>query len=485
MSWPIGPYGTIMAFILISTIPLRNLLSRDEKEERLKLSELPAEIREKGYKWHISLFVVMYLYKAGIDHHNEPIKARVGGYTHWIHSIEGDFTIWAQNAFKSDILTDVLSFHYLYVYLFTIWFLPIYFIMVKDHVMADKATLNYFVIYVLAVPMYLFFNVEVTSSFIPGMEALLYHDSWYLEFFTNNDPMDNGFPSLHFGLPIGLLIINRLHCRDLGISIRDWRHREIDMFVMVNVGIYFFSIQYLGIHWITDVVPGLILGGICAIFCHRWQPILRNRPVHGWKSLVPNKRALSTATIFTILCASLMVNAIVDGPGADDEVPNFRLGEGDFIIDTIEVHSLSHPVTVEVTNLASSPSAGLHEGMLTCVITARSEVVDFFERGGFSEGHDFSGLLEVPHHSNHTIGLGESVVTAVDTKTIFDTHLVICSSDQSSMEVRITMHYFDDELIWSAVVVSLPAFFILGLVIDSRRVQSSHIEGEDSTHVDS
>ena len=74
MSWPIGPYGTIMSFILISTIPLRNLLSRDEKEERLKLSELPAEIREKGYGWHISLFVVMYLYKAVIDHHNEPIN---------------------------------------------------------------------------------------------------------------------------------------------------------------------------------------------------------------------------------------------------------------------------------------------------------------------------------------------------------------------------------------------------------------------------
>ena len=39
---------------------------------------------------------------------------------------------------------------------------------------------NYFVVYVLAVPLYLFFNVEVTSSFIPGMDALLYHDSWYL-----------------------------------------------------------------------------------------------------------------------------------------------------------------------------------------------------------------------------------------------------------------------------------------------------------------
>lgn len=180
-----------------------------------------------------------------------------------------------------------------------------------------------------------------------------------------------------------------------------------------------------------------------------------------------------------------MFHATVDGPGADDEVPNFRLGEGDFIIDTVEVHSLSHPVTVEVTNLASSPSPGLQEGILTCVITVRSQVVDLFERGGFSEGHDFSSLLRAPHHSNHTIGPGESFVTAVDTKTIFDTHLVICSSDQSSSEVRINMHYFDDELIWSAVVVSLPAFFVTGLVIDSRRKQSSHIEGEDSTHVDS
>ena len=82
----------------------------------------------------------MYLYNAIIDYHNEPIKPRVGGYTHWIHSIEGDFTFWAQSALKSDLLTDILSFHYLYVYLFTIWFLPIYFILVKDHVMADKAS---------------------------------------------------------------------------------------------------------------------------------------------------------------------------------------------------------------------------------------------------------------------------------------------------------------------------------------------------------
>ena len=81
MWWPIGPYGTMMAVILLSTIPLRNFLTRDEPEKRLALSELPDEIRTKGYRWIIALYVVMYLYKFFIDHHNEPIKARVGGYT--------------------------------------------------------------------------------------------------------------------------------------------------------------------------------------------------------------------------------------------------------------------------------------------------------------------------------------------------------------------------------------------------------------------
>ena len=46
------------------------------------------------------------------------------------------------------------------------------------------------------------------------------------------------------------------------------------------------------------------------------------------------------------------------------------------------------------------------------------------------------------------------------------------------------MYYFDDELIWSAVVVSLPAFFVTGLVVVIQK-GLRHIEGEDSTHVDS
>ncbi len=469
MWWPIGPYGTIMAFILASTIPLRNLLTRDEPEERLRISDLPGEIRSKGYKWHISLYLAMYLYKAVIDHHNEPLKERVGGYTHWIHQIEGDFTLWAQESFRSDLLTEVLSFHYLFVYLFIIWFVPMYFILVKDHVMADKAALNYLVIYVLAVPLYLFFNVEVTSSYIPGMDALLYHDSWYIEFITNNDPLDNGVPSLHFGLPLGLLIINRLHCRENGISIKEWRHRELDTFLIVNLAIYLFSIQYLGIHWITDIFPGVALALICAYFCHHWQPILRDRPSNGWNSVLPSRRGAAFAIAFSVICTSAIAFVAVDGPGSDDDVANFRLGPGDSVIDTIEVHSLSHPVLVEISNVG--------EFGAYCIITERSHVVPHFEGGSFKDGSDFYDLLEYPHQVAPLVS-GESWSGEVETPSIFDTHLVVCHSPGGLSELRITMEYVDDELIFSGLLASLPAFIITGLVVDVKS-RSEGVEGQD------
>ena len=57
--------------------------------------------------------------------------------------------------------------------------------------------------------------------------------------------------------------------------------------------------------------------------------------------------------------------------------------------------------------------------------------------------------------------------------------------EQGEGEVRITMEYFDDELLWSAVLVSLPAFFITGLVVVMATRGLDYVVGEDSAHVDS
>ncbi len=452
MEWVFGPYETVMGTILLMTIPLQRLLTRDEKEMRVPISELFAEIREKGYKWHISIFVVMYGFKAFIDQHNEAIKPRVGGFTHHVHGFEGDFTLWVQETFRNGVLSDVLSFHYLFIYLFLIWFSPMYYILCRDEVMADKAVLNYFVAYLLAVPLYLFFNIEVTSSFIPGMDALMYHRSWNLFFFTEADPLDNGFPSLHVGIPLGLLAINRLHVKDLGIEMREWRHREFDLFVAANVPIYLFSIQYLGIHWISDVVPGAILAIICAIFAHNIQPKLRSLRENGLSSLLPTKRVAYTSAAFSLVGTVILLGVIVDGPGTDEDTPTMRVGAGDVNLDVVEVHSLWHPAEVGIRNVGDEDVE---------VLIIHRNVVEEHAKGGVI---DWSSLSD---GDVRLLEPGDSLDEQVETPSVYDGHFVLVTNQGSSGvgEVRITIEYVDGSLLWSAIISSIPSFAITGLAI--------------------
>ena len=459
MDWPIGPYGTSMGALLLFTLPIHFFLTRDEKERRVSLVDLPKEIKEKGYWWHILLYLLMFIFKAIIDYHNEPMKARVGGFTHWIYAIEGDWTNQIQEFFLNDNLTNLLSGHYLFMYLFMIWFSPMYYILCRDEIMADKAALNYFVIYLLSVPLYLFFNVEVTSSYISGMDALLYHDSFTLAFFTDNDPMDNAIPSLHVGLPISLLIINRLHCRKLGIDFKDWRHKEFDYFVQFNVIIYLFSIQYLGIHWILDIIPGIILAIITSSFVHAVQPIVRARTENGWISLLPNRSQALSSILVLLICSTWLAVGVIDGSGTDEDEANMRFGTGDINLDTIEVHSLSDPVTVDVFNVGDND--------VEVLLIQRDFVEVHAEKGIFYWDQFVSnGNLSI-------LEVNSSLTFTIIPDSLFDVSIVLVRlsnsenlEDDSLGEVRIVSNYVDDELIFTGFLVSFPAFIITGIVIE-------------------
>tara|TARA_B110000240_G_scaffold198027_1_gene255889 strand:- start:4670 stop:5680 length:1011 start_codon:yes stop_codon:yes gene_type:complete len=330
--------------------------------------------------------------------------------------------------------------------------------------MADKSALNYFVIYLLSVPLYLFFNIEVTSSYLEGMDALLYHDSFTLSFFTSNDPMDNAIPSLHIGLPISLLIINRLHCYDLGIKIREWRHREFDIFVTINILIYLFSIQYLGIHWVIDIPSGIIIAIFTSYFVHKFQPLLRSVNLNGISSLIPKKRQLYAISIAMILCLTTITFGIIDGIGTNEENPNFRVGKGDVNLETIEVHSLSKPVAVEILNVGDT--------QIEILLIKRSYVEKYTDKGLF-EWDKFATNGELM-----TLYPGQIVNFEVNTTSLFDAYLLLirlsnsqdcedCLVDLELGEVRITSNYVDDELLWTAILSSLPSFCIIGYVLGS------------------
>ena len=291
------------------------------------------------------------------------------------------------------------------------------------------------------------------------MDALLYHDSFTLAFFTDNDPMDNAIPSLHVGLPISLLIINRLHCRQLEIDFNDWRHKEFDMFVTFNVIIYLFSIQYLGIHWFVDIIPGILLAIITSSFVHSVQPIVRARTEKGWSPLLPNRNQLMASIFTMIICSSWLMIGVVDGPGTDEDEANIRVGIGDINLDTIEVHSLWDPVFVDVSNVGNYD--------IDVLLIQRDNVEEHVEKGIF-DWNSFVSEGQLTSLQTNT-----SIELEVTPDSLFDIYVILVKISESDAldsdalgEVRITPHYVDDKLLWTGLLASLPAFIITGIVLE-------------------
>jgi len=165
-----SPYSVMMGLILILTPIICWLFTIGREHTRTPLGKAFQVIHEKRYYLHALGYLFIIKWKATTDDLNEPIKIRTGNWTEWIYSIEGNATLWVQDTFQNAWLTEFLNFHYLFIYLFLIYITTVYFAYVGERDMTDKVTLNYLLIYALAVPYYLFFNVEVTSSWIPGME---------------------------------------------------------------------------------------------------------------------------------------------------------------------------------------------------------------------------------------------------------------------------------------------------------------------------
>lgn len=441
-----------MGLLLALTLPLHLIWTRKNPDYRVTPSELISEIKTRGYVWHISLYLAMFLFKAFTDYHNEPLKAMVGGFTHVVYSIEADLVFHIQERFRNDLVSEILSLHYLFAYLFIIWYPPMHYILSKDPDLADLAAMNYFVIYLLAVPFYLFFNVEVTSSFIPGVDALMYHDGWNIEFFTSNDPLDNGIPSLHVGLPISLLMIHRAYTRQRGIDISEWRHRGLDVFIMSNVAIYLFSILYLGIHWVSDVIPGLILAVICSRFCIYIQPILRGGGMRGaLKVMRQNTRPI----LVSITVGAILLMGTVEGPGTNPANPDFRMEGDDVRLEILEVHSLDQPVIITVENIG--------QVSVQALLADIENVEPHADRGII----DFDSVIPMGAYS--MLLPGSTWTLEYTPESITENKVILfkaATTESGVAEVSLLNEYPDsDTLLFSGFLISMFSFVIAGASI--------------------
>jgi membrane-associated phospholipid phosphatase len=162
---------------------------------------------------------------------------------------EGAWPAWLQSNLQSDALTTVCGIFYLVIFQSVLISSVAIYTHHKNmklyYAFCVAVLMNYF----LAVPFYLFVPVNEVWFVHPQIHFLLLDvfPSFEREY-RSLSGLNNCFPSLHTSISVTLALL-------AGKSgIRRWA-----VFAWINASVIIFSIFYLGIHWFTDMVAGLLL----------------------------------------------------------------------------------------------------------------------------------------------------------------------------------------------------------------------------------
>ncbi len=164
-----------------------------------------------------------------------------------IQMIEGGVVYWfSQNWIPALIYFFV--FMYIVVYPFTLWFSPLYFIITDDKKAIKTLAYGLLLIYVIALPFYLFFPVTNVYTFYGAESALETVIPSVESFFYSVTTLNNCLPSLHVAMTL-------LIAKSVSVA-KNKRYAYFTYFCAVSV---ILSVIYLAIHWITDVICGVLL----------------------------------------------------------------------------------------------------------------------------------------------------------------------------------------------------------------------------------
>ena len=164
-----------------------------------------------------------------------------------IQVVEDGVVYWfSQNWIPA--LVYFFVFIYIVVYPFTLWFSPLYFVITNDKKAMKTLAYGLVLIYTIALPFYLFFPVTNVYTFYGTESALETVIPSIESFFYSTTTHNNCFPSLH--VAVALLI-----AKSVSIT-KNKKYTYFTYFCTVSV---ILSVIYLAIHWITDVLGGILL----------------------------------------------------------------------------------------------------------------------------------------------------------------------------------------------------------------------------------
>ncbi len=168
-------------------------------------------------------------------------------FTPVFQSIEDGAVRWLVQHWYPPLVT-VCVYIYIGIYPFTLWFTPLFFVLTNNQRALKTFAVGLLFIFAVALPFYLFFPITNVYTYFHEPFALDSVIPSVGHFFYTTTTTNNCFPSLHVAM--ALLIF---------LCVTITKNRRYIALTAVSAGGVIFSVLYLGIHWITDVIGGTIL----------------------------------------------------------------------------------------------------------------------------------------------------------------------------------------------------------------------------------
>jgi hypothetical protein len=245
---------------------------------------------------------------------------------------------------------------------------------------------------------------------------------------------------------------------------KEWKHYRYHIFVCVNTLLFIFTILYLGIHWFIDIPLGMIVGGVGALFIHHLQPRLRNDHGSFFKGFTTQKirRHILVEGVVTLAMVTLIIMAVnVQSSTVGDRV-SYQLGPEDSTFEIIQKFEPGETVDTTVTNL--------HQNItLEVVVLIVETAVPAMAEGSI----DWEIMKTLGEY--YTVAPNSTLALEIDAPKVYS--LVVMhnpsTAEEEVVQVRVLNDYHQD-LMWMALLLSMPSLWITGFVIHRLRRLNRH-----------